>query len=316
MKNLLSISFFALIMCMNALAQGSCNEADLQFMADYPAETQAAASDCGVECLFAGNPEACMLACMSAQTPFTASCISCFSQQVDCVVDNCFFSCAFTPNSPACATCVESNCLAPFQECAGIYDVDGDDWTTLYDCDDNNAAINPDAAEIWYDGIDQNCDGANDFDQDADGDPIPEAGGTDCDDTDPNVFGNIQTFYPDNDGDGFGNSNFGTQACEMPLGYVEIGGDCLDANSLVYPGAPGSQDDIDNNCNGVVDGDELSIQCLGDFNNDLTITSADLLIFLTEFSCTLNCEYDLDGDDATGISDMLIILSFYGEICN
>jgi hypothetical protein len=37
---------------------------------------------------------------------------------------------------------------------------------------------------VWYDGVDSNCDGVDDFDQDQDGDPIAEAGGGDCDDLD------------------------------------------------------------------------------------------------------------------------------------
>ena len=52
------------------------------------------------------------------------------------------------------------------------------------DCDDPE--INPDVPEVWYDGVDQDCDGGSDFDQDGDGfDAETETpGGTDCDDTD------------------------------------------------------------------------------------------------------------------------------------
>lgn len=53
------------------------------------------------------------------------------------------------------------------------------------DCDDTEASINSDAAEIYYDGIDQNCDNANDFDADGDGyQSYEEINGEDCDDTD------------------------------------------------------------------------------------------------------------------------------------
>ena len=51
------------------------------------------------------------------------------------------------------------------------------------DCNDSDGAVNPLATEIWYDGVDQDCDD-NDDDQDGDGWNY----GVDCDDTDPDVW--------------------------------------------------------------------------------------------------------------------------------
>lgn len=55
--------------------------------------------------------------------------------------------------------------------------------------------------------------------------------------------------------------------------------------------------------------------CLGDFNNDLTINAADLLLFLTEFGCISDCIYDLDGDEQVNSSDLLIFLTGFGADC-
>ena len=60
--------------------------------------------------------------------------------------------------------------------------------TPYDDCDDSDAGINPGATEIWYDGFDQDCDGASDYDQDYDGDDSNVHGGGDCDDTEPTVY--------------------------------------------------------------------------------------------------------------------------------
>lgn len=41
-------------------------------------------------------------------------------------------------------------------------DTDGDGYDALVDCDDNNAAIHPEAEEVAGDGVDSNCDGEDD----------------------------------------------------------------------------------------------------------------------------------------------------------
>jgi hypothetical protein len=53
------------------------------------------------------------------------------------------------------------------------------------DCDDRDGEANPGAPERWYDGVDQDCDGASDFDADRDGFDAWDHGGSDCDDADP-----------------------------------------------------------------------------------------------------------------------------------
>ena|GEM_PF-2812149 len=50
------------------------------------------------------------------------------------------------------------------------------------DCDDTTAAVNPGAQELWYDGVDGDCAGDDDYDADQDGDRSADWGGDDCDD--------------------------------------------------------------------------------------------------------------------------------------
>ncbi|HRE79069.1 MAG TPA: MopE-related protein, partial [Flavobacterium sp.] len=44
-------------------------------------------------------------------------------------------------------------------------------------------------------------------------------------------------WYADTDNDGFGNDEETIDACEQPIGFVSVGGDCDDENNTVYPGA-------------------------------------------------------------------------------
>jgi hypothetical protein len=57
-------------------------------------------------------------------------------------------------------------------------DADADGYSTCDDCDDADATVNPGATETWYDGIDSDCDGWNDYDADYDGDPAMEYAGS------------------------------------------------------------------------------------------------------------------------------------------
>ena len=64
-------------------------------------------------------------------------------------------------------------------------DRDQDGFTTDDDCNDRDSSINPNAEEIPYDGIDQDCSGSDLNDLDEDGFIADLAGGDDCDDFDP-----------------------------------------------------------------------------------------------------------------------------------
>lgn len=138
-------------------------------------------------------------------------------------------------------------------------------WITRSeDCDDGNAAINPDAVEICGNGIDDNCNGEENEDC---------GGGGGCELEGP--------LYRDEDGDGFGNPNWilANSACDNYYGYVLDNTDCNDDDATINPNAVEiCGNGIDDNCNGLVD--ENCDPC-GVFSN-LTTTN------ISSTSATLN----------------------------
>ncbi len=63
----------------------------------------------------------------------------------------------------------------------------------------------------------------------------------------------IQLYYEDSDGDGYGNVATEVEACIPPNGWVTDKSDCDDTNANVNPGAAEVCDGLDNNCDGNID---------------------------------------------------------------
>lgn len=60
---------------------------------------------------------------------------------------------------------------------------------------------------------------------------------------------NLQTFFADTDGDGFGDPNFIAVDCEAPAGFVAVAEDCNDQDPWMFPTAVEVCDGVDNDCN-------------------------------------------------------------------
>ncbi len=216
------------------------------------------------DCVFTNNPNDCIQGVLAQSGfPLSDDCNTCGVTWALCVRTNCLNACL--QGQAACEACMNTaGCNAGLMQCFGLTDADGDGWPSGSDCNDNNAAIHPGAAEVC-DTLDNDCDGAVDEgnvcnpcpDDDADGFTTCDG---DCDDSNLNIDpgavevcdgvdnncdgqideGNVCTPCTDNDADGF-------TTCQ---------GDCDDTNANVNPGATElCGDGLDNDCNGQADED-------------------------------------------------------------
>ncbi|MEC7984992.1 MAG: putative metal-binding motif-containing protein, partial [Myxococcota bacterium] len=152
------------------------------------------------------------------------------------------------------------------------------------DCNDADFFIHPDAQEACN-NIDDNCDGKIDEE-----------------------LNFVQYF--DADGDGFGDPLNVTEDCSPISGYVGIAGDCNDGDIRVNPARPERCNNIDDNCDTLIDNDALdALPWYEDTDND---TFGNPL--LVQKSCTQPEGYSSNLDDCDDSNSS--INPNAAEVCN
>ena len=188
---------------------------------------------------------------------------------------------------------------------SSVADIDGDGWTIEDgDCWEDSVQptlvegalthsltsvdIYPGAPDVWYDGIDSNCDNMDDFDQDGDGFVPDEYVGIetlgvigtgllsagDCEDTNAERNPDMEEIVADGidsdcdgkemclrdqDADGYSDGEIIATVdftCEG-YGLTLLEGDCDIANPDIHPGQDEACDGVDTNCDGELWSDEL-----------------------------------------------------------
>ncbi|MBM4353951.1 MAG: hypothetical protein FJ109_09200 [Deltaproteobacteria bacterium] len=171
-----------------------------------------------------------------------------------CKVDGSGLECVAEPVEPSPEVCDDID-----NDCDGLIDEDWPDlWSTCITGQGACVSLGmimckSDKTGTWCDAVpgavgSETCDG---LDNDCDG-AVDEDGAAGC------VF-----YFEDKDGDGFGLAGVNVCRCPKPFypGYSLNPGDCDDGNPLVSPVGTELCDNLDNDCDGVVDG-------LCDLDND------------------------------------------------
>ena len=161
------------------------------------------------------------------------------------------------------------------QDCGGIdtnndgvvddFDQDADSYAsathpdgsgvTGSDCLDTDSSVNPGVTETWYDGIDADCAGDDDYDADGDLYQSGDHGGDDCDDIDAQSG----TFWYDGVDDDCGGEDDYDADSDGDQSADWGGFDCNDSDSAINSFATETwYDGVDQDCSGGSDYDVMA----------------------------------------------------------
>ena len=160
------------------------------------------------------------------------------------------------------------------------------------DCDDTDAAVNPDASEVC-DRRDHDCDSL-------------------IDDADPSLdLSTAGTYAADDDNDGYGDDDRLTYACVQPSGTSTTGGDCDDGDTSVSPAAAETwYDGVDQDCSGGSDYDQDGDGQDSDSGAGADCDDLDAAVYEGAIELCDSVDNDCDGEiidvdlDLDGVRDM------------
>ncbi|MDP6931479.1 MAG: putative metal-binding motif-containing protein [Myxococcota bacterium] len=214
---------------------------------------------------------------------------------LDCNDDNA----SIFPGAEETCDGIDNNCDGEIDEIGSTggtiwyIDFDGDgygsDGYTVIACDtpsgyvDNTEDCN-DGEATAYPGADESCDGVdNDCDEEIDEDDAID----------------MSVWYADADGDGYGNEDDTTEACDAPSGYTDDATDCNDENDGAYPDATEYCDGVDNDCDEEIDEDDAVDMSVWYYDGDGDGYGRDSIV---EEACDAPSDY-VDNDEDCDDSD-------------
>ncbi len=198
----------------------------------------------------------------------------------------------------------------PEETGAAIEDLDGDGYAPADgDCDDADATVSPGVAEVYCDGVDNDCADGDDADADGDGADCND----DCDDEDPATYPGAEDVC----GDKVDSDCGGELECDCDDddfdGTQCDGSDCDDLDATINPNnTDACYDGFDANCDGLDDYDcdrddhpsaEYGGDDCDDNNYEVSPSDAEVCADGVDNDCnvvTLDC--DCDGDGYEGVS--------------
>ena len=205
------------------------------------------------------------------------------------------------------------DCNSLADDPSGLCDADGDGMFAIGlggdDCNDDDPTVFFAAPEIWYDGIDSDCDGADDYDRDGDGHRHQDYGGDDCNDLAELIHPSaVEVWYDGVDSDCDGGDDYDQDGDgQQPLWMG--GEDCHDLHSWVHAGAfDEPYDGIDADCDGSNDYDQDGDGQLPDWGGGLDCDDEDPDTFRgaveiwydgVDGNCDDHDDYDADFDGYT-----------------